>query len=95
MEQFLNSCVFFIGSSTLRLASLRLLFLSLLFSQSVLSTKIQSHSLPNGTLRKSFHGVIPDFFPVAFLQMIPFSAIPVKQPLREDLKMDQEQVLYI
>jgi hypothetical protein len=90
LESLINACVFFAGSNLTRKPAVRLLFF-IVFNPTLLRTKISK--LPKGT--KQLQILVPDFCEATFLMMAPFSVQAVRQPLRDDLLLTDEQKDYI
>ena len=93
-EQFLNACVFFAGSSLIRVNALRSLFVTV-FNPVMLSTKISKQQQTNGAFKKSLSMYFAEFTCQAFVIIVPFVAQQVKQPMREDLVLTEEQIMYV
>ncbi|CDW71951.1 UNKNOWN [Stylonychia lemnae] len=93
-ENFQSAVLFFIGSNILRKNAVRLLQI-ILFHQVYLMQKLQRQQQPNGIVKKNLVIYAPDFIVNAFIMTLPHYSQIVKQPMRDDLVLTEEQKMYV
>jgi hypothetical protein len=74
--------------------ALRALFVTV-FNPVMLSTKISKSQQTNGVFKKQLSMYFAEFTCQAFIIVVPFIAQQVKQPMREDLVLTEEQIMYV
>lgn len=93
-EKFLNACLFFAGSLEVRSNALKALFVTI-FQPVLLQTNVSRQQLPSGQFKRVVQVHVADFCSNQFLMLVPHFAQPLKQPLREDLILSGEQLMFV
>ena len=86
--------MFFSVSSVTRSNALKALFITV-FNPVMLNNKVQKQQLTTGAFKKKLSVYFAEFSCEAFIMIVPYVAQQVKQPMRDDLVLNEEQIMYV